>query len=106
MSTPKTPFERLVDDLRAESQRRVVFVKALSETERNLERAESRGRIDDHIQAVAMQGSIRRLLDADHARRLRPGDIKRATAAIESGKSIPLDIVERIEGREPAGRAS
>jgi hypothetical protein len=41
---------------------------------------------------------IRALIDADHARRLLPGDMARATGAIETGKPIPRDVLARING--------
>jgi hypothetical protein len=68
-------------------------------------RANARQRgVDKRIEAASNNGGhmptvlMRKILDAQHARRLLPGDIDRASSAIELGKPVPRDVLARILG--------
>ncbi|MBR8225776.1 hypothetical protein [Burkholderia ambifaria] len=115
-------FQRLVDDLRAEQQRCAampIFFKAMQHHDVLDAHKNAQGRADDQRIAAARLDTMRRgagkakvdagpgyhaptmiraLIDADHARRLLPGDMARATGAIETGKPIPRDVLARING--------
>jgi len=119
-----TPFEKLVSDLRVESSfqdRRAVFLKAMPVRPTDVLHARrvAQGKEDDQRIASARLDTMRRgagknrrtedlpydpakmiraLIDADHARRLRDGDMDRASRAIELGVAIPPDVLARING--------
>ncbi|WP_186194548.1 MULTISPECIES: hypothetical protein [Burkholderia] len=118
-----SPFEKLVADLAAEQQRRAavmpIFFKAMQPHDMLEAHKNAQGRADDQRIAAARLDTmrsgagkgkldagpgydaptmIRALIDADHARRLLPGDMDRATNAIETGKQIPRDVLKRING--------
>ncbi|UVS96355.1 hypothetical protein EFP19_11745 [Burkholderia glumae] len=114
----------MVDDLHAEQRRqstRAVFLKGMPSHPGDVLAAHQavQGRVDDKRIAAARLDTLRRgagnakgdagpgydapkmvraILDADHARRLLPGDLDRATRAVETGKPIPRDVLVRING--------
>ncbi|CAB5280138.1 hypothetical protein IST455A_01003 [Burkholderia multivorans] len=120
-----TPFERLIQDLKAEQKRRAdampIFFKAMPDQPVDVLAAVKRakGKAEDRkIAGAALDGlrrgagkakvdagpgydpakMIRALIDADHRRALLDGDMARATRAIETGKPIPRDVLKRING--------
>ncbi|CAB3753007.1 hypothetical protein LMG29739_01641 [Paraburkholderia solisilvae] len=117
-------FQHLVEDLKAAQRKqgaRAVFFKAMPARPGDVLHAHrvAKGAADDQRLAAAALDtvkrgargrgqdfgaiyapviSIRELIDADHRRALRPGDMQRASRAMEMELPVPADIVARVKG--------
>lgn len=118
-------FQHLVEDLKAVQRRRnacAVFFKAMPARPGDVLHAHrvAKGAADDQRLAAAALDtvrkgagkhmgkdfgsiyapviSIRELIDADHRRALQPGDMQRASRAMEMELPVPADIVARVKG--------